>query len=1087
MNAAAVEGGSDDSVREFESACEKFRTHATRAEAERYLVAFKNAPDAIDRAMRVLQRSSASFAKFQATCAVRDVVLRKWNRAEPKQRDRIRETLFRYAIERYDAMEPFLAKQILQTVAVFYKREWAESADPQFKTRTFERVAALLNAPKTIDCGNTFLGVLVGEFLSTRSSALGLRLEWHRKTRRAFESVGLQQCLVLGHAQTARFSAAPGVEDEPKIRAFVKFLKLFLQIMAFDFGGSGNESDSDSEIVCPGPQWRNALLGSGLAGTLFGTYGHLRRRKDRHRFRGALHLSREAMIRMASIRGDIFASDSDRFAYFSQMIVRTMHLLLDQTATSATSAEDVAFYGEELIDLCRVLRRVIENLGLVGLLRIPNAPDFFARTRALSCRTMRRAAATPGGVAQTWYCEAYDYLLDVWSRVALNASDADGLNSKTKSALAAHCAAVFEAFVSCRAAVVGRLTESDEAGDEHMLREQLDVAVSVGRFAAPRSAAMLDALLARCAQRYFGSGNTVDVAAMRTLRWAVRVAAHFLADEPEGEDPVVPNGILRDPATARLAAQIVGKILRVADRDAARPDTIALKREVLVAIRRVARTYLMPDVRNLYAEGTFPKVLVAAFGGNTDGGLGMLRFSVRYATAALGCRDLAIASVELLRCLSLSAGTRRSLVEIPEWQTLITRRGGRNKDALARLVAARRRVPRELTRALCRSASDPTQSRRCADLLARILGPLEFRLATLIAQCERAAPSDVLVETELVAQCFRGAVLATDSRSRACLVALCRRSFPQLCRLADSVHRVDAVPAHVRQHVLRAVVKVFRDASEALLPYVTDQSVVAEFCQHCAKTVDVFAARRYHLPGEDATDGRLLSAIVAMCRHVTSECLARGRLSAALVGRTLEIALPSATTTDMQLPKFQSNLFCMLRELCESDRGAKLFMSLSVPSLNALGRCLIFATELDDDGVASDAYRSIRALARAVSSTDDVANARRMRNFVVVVLKHVVGLATRGRLPKAGTALDAASNALLALLSTASDAYRSVVIDYLNQQRAKDPSSYGKLATAFTKLTAGVDLRNAGRSSQRAFLEKLKAFMFEIEGVSVVA
>eukprot|EP00939_MAST-03C_sp_MAST-3C-sp1_P001945 g1945.t1 len=1115
-NSSNNDAALDAEMEKFERVVENLRLPASRAAAETYLLAFESAPGALALTMHAIRRSKNAYAQFQAARILRNSAMGRWHLLNPKARNHIRETVLENVAGRFLRTETFLAKQLLQTVAVLLKREWIDASD-SFKNIVFEKIRRLLISSETTDCGNEFLLILVDEFLSTARSSPGLRLEWHRRTRRAFEANGLQRCLRLGFMQMKSVGSATNVDVRRKVRILANFLKLLPKVLAFDFGAD----DTDNETVCLGVEWRDLLIGNNLVDMIFDSYKSLRAVKGgpRH-FANVLHLCREAAICLASFRGGVFSSEADKIGYFGRVVHLAIQVVVVELPTERSQDPAlVSAAGEELVDFCRLLRCVVKNAGLGILLRIRDAPKTLCAMREITCQMMLRAASSVGkddpritAVASTWYSEAFDSLLDVWSTVALSVVDASPaeMNAGTRFALSSHCAAVFKAFVECRAAIAEFGDDIDE--DECMLREQLDVAIAIGRCAGERSATVLNEHLTNLMKRISSCDAADRGGAVRRLRWIVRSTACLIADDATGEEPMVPFPIMRSEAFSKAATALVRSILSVGSIDLATAKgnrailNANLSDELLKAVQRVTRTYLMPDIDGLYERGTYPNVLRAAYGSGTDGASVALAFAVRYSRVVLSAagahRSIALSACALLQSLAGPSGTRSALISCAEWRGLIADRGEKG-GSLHRLPRAPRRVVREITRALCRSLSGaPKQVQEAAG--AAIAAPLLARLRSLVVACDRGAKDrDVLEEIELLAQSCRGALLATDASIRPFVLALWRASHALFFRALVSLHRTTTTASRsksldVRREALRTVVKILRDAAEALLPFAaSDPSVANEHLRLCEVAIDCFVA--HHRPRVlrsgavvEEADAKVVSAVVDMCRRVIYEFSSMNHLSsdgdACLVRvfrKTLESALPVVALPDMQLPKFQKNMFRLIRELCETRRGTNFFASLPGVAMSVFGKCIIYGTEHDDESVAGDAYRTIRLL---VGHRRHLAQRRTMAQsldaFLVAFLKHIVRVATKRELPR-GIALEAASNALLDLILIASNAYRNIVGNYLKERGSRDPASVSALGTAFTNLTSQVDIGGsaATRATRALFLRSLKRFMFDVEGL----
>ena len=165
-------------IKEFNELCERFRDPKTRVDAERKLVEFRKSRDAIEQSINIIvSKDATGFARFQATSLCRDVALERWTRLGVQQQNTIREHLLKYVVNHFNDLPKFVSKQILHTVASFYKRTWTSLSEEDVNA-AFAQIQTIMR--QNVRCANAYLQIIVDEFLASRSSAMGLKLEWHR-------------------------------------------------------------------------------------------------------------------------------------------------------------------------------------------------------------------------------------------------------------------------------------------------------------------------------------------------------------------------------------------------------------------------------------------------------------------------------------------------------------------------------------------------------------------------------------------------------------------------------------------------------------------------------------------------------------------------------------------------------------------------------------------------------------------------------------------------------------------------------------------------------------------------------------------
>ena len=611
-------------MKEFNALCDRFRDPKTRIEAERKLLEFRKSRNVLEQSINVVvSKNATGFAKFQATSVCRDVALESWMRIGTQKQNTIREHLITYVVTNYNDLEKFVSKQILHTVASFYKRAWTSLA-PRDKDALFVQIETIMR--QNVRCANAYLHIIVDEFLASRSSAMGLKLEWHRNVQRDFsEGGGLKRCLEMGMIQIGnvirlrsgnRSDGMLHLELDSSDGYIVSsFLKLLTQILSFDFGCSNKNRLGRDDLVCPGPSWRNVLLERELLNMLFRIY-YCTRNNSKKRS-NLMHAAREAIISMASIHGDIFVSENARALYVSTILSETLRVF-------GTPLRHSELRDEEIVDLSRLLRRSVMSIGLSTILCMRNARVLVQNLKNLTIHLMREAS-NQSSLSNTWYCEAFDFLLEVWSHLALDSNSRK--NAEIQHFLTEQCNSVFESYITYSAIIAGK--EEGEEEDEDtlgeadilMFEEQIDTAVSIGRFSASRAVSNLDTMIKNLMSKIAKGENPKLV--MGALRWCVRVSAFLLADRAEGEEPMIPS-VFMIPETARACALLIRTVINVASADLSATlrngclMSTGLVSDLLNSMCRIFATYLAPNVSELYVFSLLPLSFFQTHSSNTS-------------------------------------------------------------------------------------------------------------------------------------------------------------------------------------------------------------------------------------------------------------------------------------------------------------------------------------------------------------------------------------------------------------------------------------------------------------------------------------
>ena len=217
-------------VKRFADASELFEDPEQQKRAEAYLLHFRTQPYAQQVALKVLAATPSlrPTTKFNALNVLRDVLLKNWENLPAPARSAVRMQLFRMAVDPafVKSTERFVVKQLLQLIAVVYKRAWFDglplpTGDRDVATRPsalqselLQRIERLLTTTDVAGSGSGGGGgggapsspsssldhrltgaelatMIVQEFATSRSVAIGLSLDFHRRCCLNFGTLSL--------------------------------------------------------------------------------------------------------------------------------------------------------------------------------------------------------------------------------------------------------------------------------------------------------------------------------------------------------------------------------------------------------------------------------------------------------------------------------------------------------------------------------------------------------------------------------------------------------------------------------------------------------------------------------------------------------------------------------------------------------------------------------------------------------------------------------------------------------------------------------------------------------------------------------
>ncbi|GBG28089.1 Exportin-4 [Hondaea fermentalgiana] len=359
-------------LRRFEEACEWLARgdNARKHEAEAVLLDFRKRAGAVDGATAIVGSSQHVFVQFQAALVLRHAALDQWSALSPQERVQLRRTVLHMVVERCNDFHRTVRKQLLQALAVMWKRGWLEDQnDPalvQAKNELFEQIRSLLasggaggeassghpSSPQALSSRHAvalqLLGALVEEFSSSKASELGLSLAFHRECHESFERAGLKEAFMMAAALLRGLAAGinpttrtmqAGPDTEEVVRSSLSLLE---SCLAWDFqcGDAGSQANRTFQVesalargrehvslrgtasIKPGAGWRDVLLQGGLLETLFRLYAASRGASAGHAGAGEdiAHQIRQLFIMLASVNGAVFADTAQRAKYLDTML-----------------------------------------------------------------------------------------------------------------------------------------------------------------------------------------------------------------------------------------------------------------------------------------------------------------------------------------------------------------------------------------------------------------------------------------------------------------------------------------------------------------------------------------------------------------------------------------------------------------------------------------------------------------------------------------------------------------------------------------------------------------------------------------------
>ncbi|CAN1271124.1 xpo4 [Linum perenne] len=814
-----LEGGVPDlahlqsTMHAIELACSSIQMHTNSAAAEATLLSLNQATRPYKLCQFILENSQVANARFQAAAAIRDAAIREWSSLPADDKKGLIGFCLCYVMQRASSPEGYVQAKVSSVAAQLMKRGWLEHTVAEKETFFYQVNQAIIGI-HGLDVqftGINFLESLVSEFSPSTSSAMGLPREFHEQCRKSLELHYLKTfyCWAKDAAVSVATRITESDTEVPEAKVCTAALRLMLQILNWEFQpkstpakaginafSPGIRTDttatkrSDCHVAQLGPAWRDALLTSGHIGWIVSLYAALREKFSA----GAYWLdcpiavsARKLIVQFCSVTGSIFVSGNDHMQenHLVQLLSGIMHWI-DPPHTIAQAIES-GRSESEMLDGCRALLSMATVANSILFDNLLKSIRPFGTLTLLSnlMSEVIKVQMTKRCDEETWSWEARDILLDTWT-ILLTPIEPSGGNAMIPPDGINAAANVF-AFIAeseLKAASASALDEDD--GSDYLqasissMDERLISYALIGRAAVNVTIPLLSRLFSeRVALLHQGRGVMDPTPTLEELYSLLLIIGHVLADEAEGETPVIPNSIqshfgdtletenhpvvILSVSIIKFAEQSLNPEMRAA------VFSPRLMEAVIWFLARWSCTYLLSEEigeSDLHLIQNSRKTLLSFFGEYNQGKVVLdiiVRVSVTTLMSYPGEKDLqALTCSELLRALVRRRRICTTLILLDSWRELAS--SFANEEALFLLNAANQR---SLAETLVRSASGIKNSESVYQYIRDLMGAVTKHLIELSNKSDIKNISqqpDVIFSLSCLLERLRGAVRASEPR-----------------------------------------------------------------------------------------------------------------------------------------------------------------------------------------------------------------------------------------------------------------------------------------------------------------------------------
>ncbi|OXU26700.1 hypothetical protein TSAR_005650 [Trichomalopsis sarcophagae] len=470
-------------VRQLELLCKQLyesQDSAHRAEAEKALVNFQNAPDTLTKCQMLLDRGDSAYAQLLAATTLTKLVSRSAQGLSLQQRLDIRNYVLNYL-----ATQPKLPNFVIQALVTLFARisklGWFDSDKDEFVFRNVVSDVSKFLQGSVEHCmiGVQLLSQLTCEMNQISEADANRSLTKHRKIASSFRDTQLFEifrlsCSLLGTAHENCKNL--NFNDEAQHGLMTQLLRLAQNCLTFDFIGTSTDESSDDLCTVQIPtSWRPAFLDFATLKLFFDLY---------HSLPNTLSsLALSCLVQIASVRRSLF-SNTERAKFLTHLVNGVKHTLQNPQGLS-----DPGNYHE----FCRLLARLKSNYQLGELVMVENYPEAIQLIAKFTVQSLQMWQFAPNSV---------HYLLSLWQRMV---ASVPYVKATEPHLLETYTPEVSNAYITSRlesVAVVVREGLEDPLDDLGMVQQQLEQLSVIGRCEYQKTCTLLVNLFDQAARTY---------------------------------------------------------------------------------------------------------------------------------------------------------------------------------------------------------------------------------------------------------------------------------------------------------------------------------------------------------------------------------------------------------------------------------------------------------------------------------------------------------------------------------------------------------------------------------------------------------